>query len=206
MRLVLFGPPGSGKGTQAARICAGFGLVHLSTGNILREEMERGSELGKRISAVVESGVLVDDSTVNEIVFSRLAETDEFLLDGYPRNTGQALALDSFLGPARAIHCAVLLRVPEDDIIRRLSGRVSCPACGFTGTTSQDRARCPSCEGGLVRRPDDSPEVIRRRLSEYRDNTLPLESFYADRLREVDGSGSIDQVWSRLQEVLGHWS
>jgi adenylate kinase len=206
MRLVLFGPPGSGKGTQAGRICARYGLEHLSTGNILREEMERGTELGVRISGIVRSGALVDDSTVNSIVFGRLSGSEAFLLDGYPRNTGQAEALDEFLGDARGVQCALLLRVSEEEIVRRLSGRVSCPGCGFTGTAEGNGAGCPSCGGGLVRRPDDGPEVIRRRLSEYRGSTLPLEGYYAGRLCPVDGSGTVDQVWARLQEVLGRWS
>lgn len=206
MRLVLFGPPGSGKGTQAARICAFFGLEHLSTGNILREVMERGTELGRRISDVVRSGALVDDSTVNAIVFSRLGAATGFLLDGYPRNTGQAVALDAFLEATLPVQCALLLKVPEEEIVRRLSGRVSCSVCGYTGTASLDEAPCPSCGGGLSRRSDDSPDVVRRRLSEYRGNTLPLEGYYAERLCPVDGTGSADVVWARLREVLGRWS
>jgi len=206
MKVVLLGPPGSGKGTQAALICGEYGLEHLSTGNILREEMERGTELGSRVSAVVKSGALVDDETVNRIVFSRIAGTDSFLLDGYPRNIGQATALDGCLGVSGGLDCVLLLDVPQEEIVRRLSGRVFCPSCGYTGSAGEGSAGdCPVCGSALSRRPDDSPEVVRRRLAAYREMTAPLEGHYAGRLCTVEGSGTVQEVWARVREVLDRW-
>ncbi len=206
MRLVLLGPPGSGKGTQAALICAEFGLQHLSTGNMLRDEIARRSDLGLEVEATVRSGALVDDATVNRIVFARLDRDDSFLLDGYPRNASQAGALDGYLGDGRALSGAVLLRVPGDEVVRRLSGRMTCSACGFTGSGATGGGCCPGCGGLLEVRPDDSPEVILRRLGEYARSTAPLESYYGSRLLAVDGSGSVDEVWVRLREALVRWS
>jgi adenylate kinase len=204
VRLVLFGPPGSGKGTQAGRICARFGLTHLSTGNILREEIGRCTPLGLKVEGIVKSGALVDDSTVNAVVFGRLGEVDGFLLDGYPRNTSQAVSLDGFLGSGRPLTCAVMLRVEDSEVVDRLAGRASCGSCGFTGRAGSGSA-CPSCGGALSRRPDDDPGVICRRLEEYRRSTAPLEAYYGSRMCAVDGTGTVDEVWSRIEEVLTGW-
>jgi len=204
VRLVLFGPPGSGKGTQAGRICARFGLTHLSTGNILREEIGRGTPLGLKVEGIVKSGALVDDSTVNAVVFGRLGEVEGFLLDGYPRNTAQAASLDGFLGSGRPLTCALMLRVEDSEVAGRLAGRASCASCGFTGRAGADSS-CPSCGGALERRPDDDPKVIARRLEEYRRSTAPLEDYYGSRLCKVDGTGSVEEVWSRIEGVLAAW-
>ncbi len=201
MRLVLFGPPGSGKGTQAGRICSRFGLVHLSTGNILREEMSSGTELGLRVGGIVRSGALVSDAIVNEMVFSRLDSADGFLLDGYPRNLMQARRLDEYLGSGKPLSCALLLEVPDAEVVRRLSSRTSCSACGFTGSVSLGSA-CPSCGAPLSSRPDDKEEVVRRRLAEYHSSTAPLARFYENRLCRVDGTGTEQEVWNRIENLL----
>lgn len=201
MRLVLFGPPGSGKGTQAGRICSRFGLTHLSTGNILREEMSAGTELGLRVGGIVRSGALVSDEIVNELVFSRLDAAGGFLLDGYPRNLTQARRLDEHLGSGRRLNCALLLEVPDAEVVRRLSSRASCSACGFTGSVSHGGV-CPSCGGPLSARPDDGEDVVRRRLAEYHSSTAPLAAFYGDRLRRIDGTGTEQEVWMRMENLL----
>lgn len=204
MRLSLLGPPGAGKGTQAARVSSRFGLVHLSTGAVFREEIERGSELGRRIAGTVGAGLLVDDETVNEVVFGRLPGVSGFVLDGYPRNPSQAGSLDSFLGCGCALDGVVFLEVGEDEILNRLGGRLSCPSCGPVATP--DSIRCPACGAALNRRPDDAPEVIRRRFAEYHRVTDPLLEYYGDRVTRVDGSGSIGEVWSRLEEAVAGWA
>lgn len=204
MRLSLLGPPGAGKGTQAARVSSRFGLVHLSTGAVFRDEIERGSELGRRIAGTVGAGLLVDDDTVNEVVFGRLPGVPGFILDGYPRNPTQAGSLDAFLGCGCALDGVVFLEVGEDEILNRLGGRLSCPSCGPVAVNGS--TLCPACGAALNRRPDDAPEVIRRRFAEYRRVTDPLLEYYGDRVTPVDGSGSIEEVWSRLEEAVAGWA
>lgn len=209
MRLTFFGPPGSGKGTQAHRISVRFGLSHISTGLMFREEISEGSELGRRIRGTVEAGHFVDDDTVNGELFRRLVGIRRFLLDGYPRNVSQAESLDRFLDEeALALTGAVFIRVPEDEVVRRLSGRLVCPRCGFTGTDAMFSRMdpCTRCSTSLVERDDDRSEVIAHRLAHYQDLTRPLESFYQGRIVSIDGMGSVNEVTDRILEALEPWA
>lgn len=209
MRIVCFGPPGSGKGTQADRISSIFNLYHISTGLLLREEINSDSELGKRIREIVESGHLVSDDIVNEEVFGKLKELERFLLDGYPRNLAQAKSLDDYLEEeGKSLSGAVFIDVPDEKVIERLSGRLTCPRCGFIGNQPLFTAgdACARCGTALVERTDDRAEIIMRRLHHYHNLTRHLEEYYKDRLLIIDGVGSIDTVTERLEEALAIWA
>jgi adenylate kinase len=209
MRLTFFGPPGSGKGTQAHRVSERFGLSHISTGLMFREEISGGSELGLRIRETVEAGHLVDDATVNGELYGKLSGMKRFLLDGYPRSVSQAESLDRFLeGTGLKLTGAVFIVVPEIEVIRRLSGRLVCPMCGFTATDSMFSRMdpCARCGRPLVERDDDRSEVIAWRLRHYHDLTQPLEVFYRDRIAVIDGMGSVDEVTERILEALRAWA
>lgn len=202
--VVLLGPPGGGKGTQAARLAKELGLQHFSTGEILREEVRRGSELGRRVKAVMESGALVSDEILGRIVRERLASLDGrgCILDGYPRNLAQAEFLDQAKDGLRLI--VVNLVVPEEAIVKRLSGRRFCPRCGSVYniyfSPPQVDAVCDRCGTELQRREDDREEVIRERLRVYREVTQPVVDYYSGRpeFREVDGDGAPEVVYERL--------
>lgn len=209
MRITIFGPPGSGKGTQAERISDYFGLEHLSTGVLLREEIRSGSELGELIRDIVESGQLVADDIVNREVFKRIEDLEDYLLDGYPRNLPQAEELDRYLEELeRPLTGAVFLQVPDEEVVSRLTGRLVC-ACA-DGTRHSGSARegdiCPECGAPFVRRNDDSRDVIGNRLRHYHALTSCLEDYYSGRLLAVDGVGTVDEVFRRLREALGSWA
>ncbi len=208
MRLTFFGPPGSGKGTQANRISNYFNLEHISTGLYFRDEISRGSELGKRITEIVKSGYLVSDEIVNKVVFNRLESIYEFLLDGYPRNLSQAESLDEFLeNTGKPLSGAVLIQVPEEEILRRLTGRLVC-ACtnkGVSDDSIHEGDICPKCGEPFVKRSDDDIKVISNRLDQYYSLTRHLEKYYRKRLLEIDGFGTVDQVFERIKEKLVKW-
>ncbi len=208
MRIVFFGPPGSGKGTQADRISKRLSLHHLSTGLLLREEIQSNSELGKRIRKIVESGHLVDDETVNEEVFKKITNLDRFLLDGFPRNVSQAESLDGYLEEEnKPLSGAVFITISDSEVIERLAGRLTCSKCGFTGKHPQFHPgdKCIRCGTSLIERNDDRAEVIEQRLGHYHDLTEHLEKYYHDRLLIIDGIGTVDQVTERLEEALSIW-
>lgn len=182
-RLLLLGPPGAGKGTQAAMVARALGIPHLSTGEMLRQAVADDTELGHRAAAIMEAGELVPDDLVTAMVIERLAAEDArcgFLLDGFPRNAAQADALAASLGD-RAVEVAVLVEVGEEELVRRLL----------------QRAR----EQG---RTDDTEEVIRRRLEVYEEQTAPLIDYYRDRglLAAADGAGGVGEVFARVVGVL----
>ncbi|MBN1434522.1 adenylate kinase [Candidatus Fermentibacterales bacterium] len=207
MRLVFLGPPGSGKGTGAALVSKRLGVPHLSTGDVLREEIRAGTELGLRVKGIVGGGGLVPDEIVNRMVFDRIGDAEAgFILDGYPRNVTQARDLDLFLGE-RALTAVVHLEVPDEEVERRLAGRLVCEGCGrifnaghFPPGTSPEA--CLECGGRLCHREDDSPEKVRRRLQLYHHETKPLLDYYSGRLVEVDGVGSIEQVAEGIMRSL----
>lgn len=203
MRISLLGPPGAGKGTQAARAAARFGLAHLSTGAIFREEIGKGTALGREIESTVEAGLLVADDTVDRVVFSRIGGKSGFVLDGYPRNLSQARSLDSFLERTEPLDGAVFLDVSEEEVLKRLGDRCTCPSCGPVRAPG---GACPSCGKALERRPDDEPGVIRRRFQEYHRVTGPLLSYFGERLSRVDGNAGVEEVWSRLEEAVKAWA
>lgn len=177
--VVLLGPPGAGKGTIAARVVEATGLLHLSTGDVLRDEVARGTELGRAARAFMERGELVPDDVVLAMVRERVKDRSGVLLDGFPRTMAQAHGLAKFL-PLQAV---VYLAVSKDEVVRRLGGRRVCGACGavYNLVTQPPRVagRCDRCGGELLRRPDDAPEVVARRYEVYERESRPLVEHYA---------------------------
>lgn len=211
MNLVLLGPPGAGKGTQAVRIARECNLSHLSSGDILREERKSKTELGQAAQEYMDRGDLVPDNLIIEMMMDRIANLrgfDGFLLDGFPRTRVQSEGLDSRLKAAgESLDAVISIEVDEDRLVERLTGRLYCPSCGRTyHLTFSPPARagiCDHCGDALIRRKDDSPEVVRQRLATYKEQTRPLVAYYGDRglLRTVSGVGEIDTVTQRIKEA-----
>ncbi|HQU25769.1 MAG TPA: adenylate kinase [Acidimicrobiales bacterium] len=207
--VVLLGKQGAGKGTQSELLCARHGLVHLSTGDILRAAVRAGSDLGHEVSRVLEAGELVSDDLVNRLVEERLAAPDAAagaVFDGYPRTRGQAEALDAILAP-EAIGVCVLVELPDGLVVERLSARRVCEGCGTTYTATDPSAVsgvCERCGGRVVQRADDTPEAIGARLAAYDRDTRPLIDFYDARglLVAVDGDRSVEEVSASIEAAL----
>ena len=209
LNVLLLGPQGAGKGTQAKRIAVEYDIPHIASGEILRAEMRAGSELGHRVKDVIDRGDLVSDDLMIELIKSRLAQADTdngFILDGFPRTRAQAEALAAALHPhGTSLHGALLLEVPDDEAVRRLSGRRTCPRCGRVYHVEfeppQREGHCDVDREELVQRDDDRPDTVRHRLRVYHDEIGPLLSFYADAglVHRVDASGTPDEVAERLE-------
>lgn len=204
--VILLGPPGAGKGTQASRLSSALGLPHVSTGDLFRENREKGTPLGKRAQEFMDRGVLVPDELVLEMLFDRVSRKDcaqGYLLDGFPRTLPQAEALEHRM-PKDAQVCAVNLKVGDDVLLDRITGRRTCKNCGNVHHVRNARprveGRCDRCDGPLVQRSDDTEKVFRERLSVYRQQTQPLEGFYRSRgiLEEVEGDREADRVFEAL--------
>ena len=207
MRLVLLGPPGSGKGTQAARLAGTLGMPRISTGDILRRNVAEGTDLGKKAKAFMESGKLVPDDLVIAMTAERLKEADArkgFILDGFPRTIAQAEAL-ARLTPLDAV---VNLFLEPEELVKRSAGRRICPKCESVYHVMSNPPKtpgvCDKCGTALVTRPDDREDVVRTRIETYERQTAPLVQYYKDRglLREVYASGLIDEISQRVQEAL----
>ena len=207
MNLVLLGAPGAGKGTVAQELVAEFGIAHISTGDLLRAAVKGGTELGIQAKKYMDAGELVPDQLVIDLVKERLAADDAqqgFILDGFPRNTAQAVTLDSELSAmGREIDCALLVDVAPEVIIDRLSSRRTCRACGYTGTAAD--ATCPKCGGEMYQRDDDNEATVRNRLDVYEKSTAPLIDYYrgCDLLVSIDGDRDPNVVYADVKQALG---
>ena len=213
MRIVMLGAPGSGKGTQAKRLEAERGWLQVSTGDLLRQAVADGTELGRRAKAAMDAGELVSDDIVLGMIKERIAKPDAasgFVLDGYPRNSKQAEDLERVLGElGLALDAAILMDVDFDILMKRLTGRRTCSKTGkllnIYFSPKEEIDACLAAGGELIRRDDDNEETIRNRLEVYKSQTAPLVDYYAGRglLRRVDAEGSMDEVHDRLLAALG---
>ena len=216
MRIVFLGAPGVGKGTQADRIAAHFKLAKISTGDLLREAVRNQTDLGREAKRYMDQGQLVPDAVVIGLVRDKLAEpgsANGFVLDGFPRTVPQAEELGAALqATKRPLQRVVNFQVPRADVIRRLSGRRSCPKCQATFhvefAPSKKGNACDRCGEMLVQRSDDKPEAIETRLKVYEEQTAPLIQYYAHKrlLSELDASGPVDEVFEALFGVLAPYS
>jgi len=215
LNLVLLGAPGSGKGTQAERISPAFGIPHISTGDILRGAVRDGTAMGLQAKRFMDAGDLVPDQVVIGIIRDRLVQPDAergFMLDGFPRTLEQARALDEMLAEAgRALNAVLMIDVPEEELVQRLSGRRACRACGKGCNVVFDPPKtegvCDACGGELFQRDDDNEETVRNRLEVYRRQTEPLVGYYSRRhiLSSVFGGGRMPaEVFADAEAVLKH--
>lgn len=212
MNILLLGPPGAGKGTQAKRLEDRYGLVQLSTGDMLRAERASGSALGKEVQAIIDAGKLVSDEIMIALIAQRIAALrgKGFILDGFPRTVPQAEALDQMLKRSgTAIDYVIELTVNEDALVDRISGRFSCKKCGASYHDRYHRpkqeGRCDVCGGtDFLRRPDDNAETVKARLAAYREQTAPILPYYRGRgvLHSVDGMADIDAVTREIETIL----
>jgi adenylate kinase len=209
-RLVLLGRQGAGKGTQAARLAAHYGIPHISTGDMLREAVRLGSDFGRKAKEYMDRGELLPDDVMIGIVAERLAMPDAgpgYILDGFPRTTGQAEALDG-LTSERPIDAVVDIDVPVDVVVERISSRRVCVGCGALYSTATPPATdwtCDACGGQVVQRDDDTEDAVRRRLTLYEEQTRPLLAFYADtgKLVTVNGLATPDEVFAAITVAIG---
>ena len=207
MNIVLLGAPGAGKGTQAAKLVEEFATPHISTGDILRAAVKNQTELGKKAKGYMDAGDLVPDSLIIDLMDERLREPDcekGFILDGFPRTTAQAVALDDMLVRLeRPLDAALLVDVDPEVIIKRLTERRCCKECGYIGTAAD--ATCPKCGGELYQRDDDNETTVRNRLDVYAKSTSPLIDYYKGKglLKSVDGDRPVDTVYVDVKAQLG---
>jgi adenylate kinase len=212
MRLILVGPPGAGKGTQAVALAAHYKIPHISTGDIFRANLKNGTELGKQAQSFMDRGELVPDSVTNEMVKDRLGNSDVangFLLDGFPRNTNQAEVLDVILKDKKMpLDAALELSIDNSEIIRRLSGRRTCRNCSATFHKDFEKPKvdgvCDKCNGELYQREDDKEEVITRRLEIYAQQTEPIISYYkkAGILKKISAVGEVSEITQKVIALL----
>lgn len=209
MRIILFGPPGSGKGTQGDLIEKKYGFPKVSTGDLLRQAVRDGTPLGRRAEAIMKSGKLVSDEVVEALVRERLAQADcrkGYLLDGFPRNLAQVEILESIDGARPEV--VIELAVPDGEVIARLSRRRTCSSCkaiyGLGGPAPRVEGICDACGGQLFQRPDDNPEVITERLRVYEAQTAVIRGHYQAKkvYHLVDGAGTVEDVFGRIAAVL----
>ena len=213
MNLILLGPPGAGKGTQAKRLAQTHGLVQLATGDMVRAAIASGSELGRRIKAIYDAGQLVPDDIIIQMIAERIGQPDSargFILDGFPRTVPQAEALDAVLAErGQALDHVILIEVDEAALVDRIAGRFTCQGCG---ASYHERYRRPQAEGvcdvcggtDLVHRADDRPEAVKTRFEVYRRQTEPILPYYRARriLRAVNGMAGIDEVTRQIEALL----
>ena len=198
MKIIMLGAPGAGKGTQAKKIAAKYGIPHISTGDIFRANIKNGTELGKKAKTYMDQGLLVPDELVVDLVVDRVNQDDcknGYVLDGFPRTIPQAEALTEALEKmGQKVDFAIDVNVPDENIVKRMGGRRACVTC-----------ICDTCGGELILRDDDKPETVQKRLNVYHDQTQPLIDYYTSQgiLRTVDGTVDIDDVFRAITEFLG---
>jgi len=212
MHLIIFGPPGSGKGTVSEEIARVYGIPHISTGDLLREHISKKTALGMRAKEYMDRGELVPDELVNEVLRDALSRSEckrGFILDGYPRTVAQAEELEKILTKLGLhIDCVLNLNVSDEEIIRRLSTRRVCKACGsvynLVANPPKVEGVCDKCGGPLVLRDDDKPEVVRNRLQTYINMSAPVLNYYIakNKVLDIDGSGSVAMVRARVLRAL----
>ena len=209
MRLVLVGPPGAGKGTQAQFLAAHYSIPHISTGDIFRANLKAGTPLGLQAKSFMDKGELVPDSVTNEMVKDRLTHDDVangFLLDGFPRNVAQAEVLRAILAEKKTpLHAVLEFSLANEEIVARLSSRRTCKECG---QPSVGQEKCPQCGGDVYQREDDKAEVIARRLEVYQEQTAPIVSFYRNEglLITVGALGSVEDITAHAISALSRVS
>jgi adenylate kinase len=208
VNIVLIGPPGCGKGTQAVRLAERYDIPHISTGEILLAAVRAGTPLGREVAATLASGSLVGDEMMTDLVRDRLAQPDVaggFVLDGFPRTVNQAHVLDDIVGAKTIV---VLIEVPDAEIVRRMGTRRVCDACRLTQSVSDafhpDSEPCPYCGGNLVRRPDDEPKTVRHRLATYAAFATPIVEHYRARpsFGSIDGTQHADKVTAAITKLV----
>ncbi len=213
MRIIMLGAPGAGKGTQAKKIAAKYGIPHISTGDIFRANIKEGTELGKKAKTYMDQGLLVPDELVVDLVVDRLQQEDAqkgYVLDGFPRTIPQAESLDEALKKVDSqIDYAIDVDVPDENIIKRMSGRRACVQCGATYhlvyAPTKAEGVCDVCGDSLVLRDDDKPETVKKRLDVYHEQTQPLIDYYtsAQVLKRVDGTQDMEDVFAAIVAILG---
>jgi len=211
VKLIFIGPPGSGKGTQAKRLANRFAIPHISTGDILREAVADGTELGREAAPIMTAGALVPDDLMIGIINDRLAKSDAakgFILDGFPRTLVQAEKLDGIVGNGKEPLRVLQLLVPDDAIVRRITLRRTCAQCGaiyhLENNPPANDSVCDRCGAEVIARPDDTEEAVRKRLDAFHKQTIPVAAYYKTKsiLREVDGLGPVDVVFERIEKSL----
>ncbi len=207
MRIVILGPQGSGKGTQAKKISQYLNIPHISTGDIFRENVKNQTELGMRIKKYLDAGEMMPDRLTDDLVEDRLNKDDckdGFILDGYPRNPYQAQALDKMT----EVDLALEITIPDEEAVKRISGRLTCRECGEIYSVSQDNvsegSKCRKCGGELYTREDDTEEAIKNRLNIYHSQTEPVARFYENRgvLVTIDGMPLPDMIFENIKKIL----
>ena len=214
IRIVLLGPPGSGKGTQASALQKRRGIPHIASGDILRANVRDDTELGRQARPSMDRGDLVPDALILDMMAERLSQPDAgdgYILDGFPRTVAQAEALEQRLQQMdRELDAVIYLRVPQAEILRRLSGRRTCPACNAVYHVDtmppQREGVCDACGAELVQRQDEKLDVIRTRLEVYTEQTQPLLLFYRERrlLHEIDGTIGVDNVMEAIEDIVAN--
>ena len=212
MKIIMLGAPGAGKGTQAKQIAAKYEIPHISTGDIFRANIKEGTELGKKAKAFMDKGELVPDELTCDLVVDRISKPDAakgYVLDGFPRTIPQAEALTKALeARGEKIDYAINVEVPDENIIRRMSGRRACLSCGRTYhivyNPPKEEGICDECKKELVLRDDDKPETVEKRLKVYHEQTQPLIDYYRNKgvLAEVDGTRDMQEVFTAITDVL----